>query len=122
MTDNISVFRIFNVPRPMLGRVRFLRHILLELVAVLKMHLPPAKWYHRLLGIDPLILTYRTRDGEGDKGVTIFVPMIESFIALDSWPEEKEAVLVIASCKPYDSQVVLDFIQGHFFGSVDKLL
>lgn len=41
-------------------------------------------------------------DGKGGQGQTIVLPITESFLALDTWPDHRGAYLFICSCKPFD--------------------
>ncbi len=50
---------------------------------------------------DPACWTYPVA-GKGGVGNTICAPMTESFIALDTWPENNGAYLLIVSCKPFN--------------------
>lgn len=50
---------------------------------------PPAQW------------EYPTGGGKGGNGHTIVLPITESFLALDSWPDHDGAYLFIASCRKF---------------------
>jgi hypothetical protein len=46
-------------------------------------------------------------EGKGGSGITAFQPIVESFIALDTWSSHDGAYLFIASCRKFDvSQLV----------------
>lgn len=58
----------------------------------------------------PQVWRYPTLDGKGGVGETVFLPITESFIAIDAWSDFKGAYVVICSCKPFlESQVRLFF-------------
>lgn len=44
--------------------------------------------------------------GKGGNGTTIVLPITESFLALDTWPDHRGAYLFICSCKPFDQFIV----------------
>lgn len=50
---------------------------------------------------DEKVWTYPV-DGKGGCGQTIVLPITESFLALDTWPDHRGAYLFICSCKPFD--------------------
>jgi S-adenosylmethionine/arginine decarboxylase-like enzyme len=50
----------------------------------------------------PYQWTYPTEEGKGGFGMTMVLPITESFIALDTWPDHKGAYLMICSCRPFD--------------------
>lgn len=53
----------------------------------------------------PACWTYPV-DGKGGQGQTIILPITESFLALDTWPDHRGAYLFVCSCRPFDSFVV----------------
>jgi S-adenosylmethionine/arginine decarboxylase-like enzyme len=54
---------------------------------------------------EPATWTYPI-DGLGGTGQTIVLPITESFLALDTWPDHGGAYLVICSCKPITASTV----------------
>jgi len=53
----------------------------------------------------PSVFTYPV-DGKGGNGQTVFLPITESFLALDTWADHDGAYLFICSCKPFDGAAV----------------
>jgi S-adenosylmethionine/arginine decarboxylase-like enzyme len=53
----------------------------------------------------PAVWTYPMH-GKGGTGKTIVLPITESFLALDTWPDHDGAYLFVCSCKPFDLFVV----------------
>jgi hypothetical protein len=51
---------------------------------------------------DPVVFTYPLND-KGGTGQTVFLPITESFLALDTWPDHHGAYLFVCSCRPYFS-------------------
>jgi hypothetical protein len=49
---------------------------------------------------DPVVFTYPL-DGKGGTGQSLFLPITESFIALDTWRDHCGAYLFVCSCRPY---------------------
>jgi S-adenosylmethionine/arginine decarboxylase-like enzyme len=39
--------------------------------------------------------------GKGGNGSTIMLPITESFLALDTWPDHRGSYLFVCSCKPF---------------------
>lgn len=52
---------------------------------------------------DPAVWTYPV-DGKGGSGQTIVLPITESFLALDTWPDHRGAYLFVCSCRPYRTE------------------
>ena len=50
-------------------------------------------------------------EGKGGSGMTAFQPIVESFIALDTWPDFSGAYLFIASCRKFDVAQLVKPIQ-----------
>lgn len=48
----------------------------------------------------PAIWTYPL-EGKGGVGQTIMLPITESFLALDTWPDHRGAFLLVCSCRNY---------------------
>jgi hypothetical protein len=52
-------------------------------------------------------------DGKGGCGSTVFLPITESFLILDTWSDHDGAYLFVSSCRPYFSadvdKVALEF-------------
>lgn len=53
----------------------------------------------------PAVWTYPV-NGKGGVGQTIVLPITESFLALDTWPDHRGAYLFVCSCRPFDRFVV----------------
>jgi hypothetical protein len=49
--------------------------------------------------------------GKGGTGTTFCLPITESFLALDTWPDHDGAYLFICSCRPFDILIV-DAVAG----------
>ena len=49
-------------------------------------------------------------DGKGGNGLTIFQPITDSFLALDTWPDHGGVHFTIHSCKEFNASVVLTYI------------
>ncbi len=62
-------------------------------------------------GMQPIILAYPLPTGQGSTGETIFQPLVESFIISDSYPGLDKVYIVLASCKPFDSDVVAGYLE-----------
>lgn len=62
----------------------------------------------------PQILDYDGGDIPEDKGISGFVIIAESHIAIHTFPEKKFFTLDIFSCKPFDCEIVLEFVQEIF--------
>jgi S-adenosylmethionine/arginine decarboxylase-like enzyme len=79
---------------------------------VLKGQLPETRWLQFLSEValaigmnavgDPAVWTYPV-DGKGGTGQTIVLPITESFLALDTWPDHDGAYLFVCSCRPFYS-------------------
>ena len=67
------------------GAVRLVAHIIQSL-GMSKAH-------------EPVFYKYPLVDGEGGLGFTYIMPITESFVAFDSWPDFDGAYLIICSCK-----------------------
>lgn len=77
---------------------------------VLHGSLPETRWVQLLhevalaIGMNavspPAVWTYPV-DGKGGSGQTIVLPITESFLALDTWPDHRGAYLFVCSCRPY---------------------
>ena len=57
---------------------------------------------------EPAVYRYPTQDGKGGNGMTMFQPLTESFIALDTWDDHSGAYLHISSCKPFDVTALVE--------------
>jgi hypothetical protein len=49
----------------------------------------------------PVIFNYPVDGGKGGNGQTQFLPITESFLVLDTWPDHRGAYLFICSCRPF---------------------
>ena len=49
---------------------------------------------------EPAVWTYPV-NGKGGVGQTIVLPITESFLALDTWPDHDGAYLLVCSCRPF---------------------
>ena len=55
---------------------------------------------------------YPLPGGKGGLGFTLFQPITESFIAVDAWPDHGGAYVVICSCRPFNTDKVLNVFIG----------
>jgi hypothetical protein len=55
----------------------------------------PAKWSYPI-------------EGKGGNGLTIVLPITDSFLALDTWPDYQGAYLFVCSCRPYHTKDIDD--------------
>lgn len=60
----------------------------------------------------PAVWTYPV-DGKGGNGQTMVLPITESFLALDTWPDHRGAYLFVCSCRPFYSEDI-DAVAGLF--------
>jgi S-adenosylmethionine/arginine decarboxylase-like enzyme len=77
---------------------------------VVKGALTPMSWVDLLNGVakaigmsavaEPVTFTYPI-DGKGGSGQTFFLPITESFLALDTWPDHAGAYLFVCSCRAF---------------------
>lgn len=51
--------------------------------------------------------------GKGGVGMTIFQPITESFLVLDTWSDHDGAYLLVCSCKPFESKAI-DLVAKEF--------
>lgn len=65
---------------------------------------------------EPAIYSYPNGDGQGGNGHSLFQPLTESFIALDTWTDHDGAYLFICSCKPFDRQPVFEVVRHRELG------
>jgi S-adenosylmethionine/arginine decarboxylase-like enzyme len=72
------------------------RHLMNELVVAIGMRPvgAPASWH------------YPTEDGHGGFGTTMIQPIIQSFLAVDTWPDHGAAYLIVCSCRRFDVQQI----------------
>ena len=49
--------------------------------------------------------------GKGGTGMTIFQPITESFLALDTWPDFDGAYLLVNSCKKFDDRQLVHWLE-----------
>ena len=76
---------------------------------VLKGTLPADRWIEVLAAIagaigmeaveKPAVWTYPTVAGKGGTGLTVVLPITESFLALDTWSDHDSAYLFVCSCR-----------------------
>jgi S-adenosylmethionine/arginine decarboxylase-like enzyme len=52
---------------------------------------------------EPAVWSYPV-DGKGGNGQTLCLPITESFLALDTWPDHDGAYLFVCSCRPFYSE------------------
>lgn len=77
---------------------------------VLHGHLSESRWKQFLSEValaigmnavaDPAVWTYPI-EGKGGCGQTIVLPITESFLALDTWPDHDGAYLFVCSCRSF---------------------
>jgi hypothetical protein len=69
-------------------------------------------------GMEATICEYPLPDGRGGVGVTVFQPLVESFVVADSWPDLEDsqgrpiprAYICLGSCKRYNTEAVSAFL------------
>lgn len=49
----------------------------------------------------PVVFNYPL-EGKGGQGTTFFLPITESFLIIDTWPDHDGAYLFVSSCREYD--------------------
>ena len=64
------------------------------------------------MGIEPTVWVYPLPTGQGGVGETILQPLVESFIVSDSWLEMNKVYIVLASCKPFNLEVVAKYLES----------
>jgi len=57
--------------------------------------------------------------GKGGNGRTAVMPITDSFLALDTWPDHRGAYLFICSCRPFD-QFIVDRTASLFEMAVER--
>lgn len=83
---------------------------------VLRGELPVTEWQHFLTDLtvvmgmeavgEPAVCSYPLANGKGGVGHTIFLPITESFLVVDTWSDHNGAFLFLCSCKPFSLQAV----------------
>jgi hypothetical protein len=78
---------------------------------VLRGKLPVTEWQHFLIDVtrkigmeavrEPVVCAYPIENGKGGTGHSIFLPITESFLVLDTWSDHEGAFLFICSCRPF---------------------
>lgn len=78
---------------------------------VLRGELPASEWQHFLADLavvmgmeavgEPAVCSYPLANGKGGVGHTIFLPITESFLVVDTWSDHNGAFLFVCSCKPF---------------------
>jgi hypothetical protein len=68
-------------------------------------------------GMAPHVWTYPLPDGRGGEGQTAIQPLVESFLALDTWPglehrgqRVPKIYVVLASCRPFNLDAVAGYL------------
>jgi S-adenosylmethionine/arginine decarboxylase-like enzyme len=62
----------------------------------------------------PKCWEYPLENGKGGIGLTLVQPLVESFIAWDTWPSHDGAYLFVVSCKEYDPLIVETILNEYF--------
>lgn len=65
-------------------------------------------------GLSPKVWKYPMNDGKGGVGITFVQPLVESFIAWDTWEDHNGAFIFIVSCKEYDVSLVDSILSEYF--------
>lgn len=83
---------------------------------VLKGDLPLEEWQQLMTDVsvalgmeavgDPVVCSYPLANGKGGVGNSIFLPITESFLVLDTWSDHNGAFLFVCSCKPFGLHAV----------------
>lgn len=68
-------------------------------------------------GMTPKIWSYPLPDGRGGEGETAIQPLVESFLAVDTWPTLKhkgkgipKVYVILASCRPFNLGAVAGYL------------
>jgi hypothetical protein len=68
-------------------------------------------------GMSPKIWAYPLPDGRGGTGETAMQPLVESFLAIDTWPSLShrgkpvpKVYIVLASCRPFSLDAVCAYL------------
>lgn len=85
-----------------------LAHVLTQIVAMVGMSTG---------GMEAKIWSYPLPDGRGGTGETALQPLVESFLAVDTWPALKhrgkpipKVYVVLASCRPFSLDAVVAYL------------
>lgn len=62
---------------------------------------------------EPAIWRYPTAGGKGGQGMTLCLPITESFLVLDTWSRHDGAYLFIASCKDFSHWDIADVVSDY---------
>ena len=54
---------------------------------------------------------YPNREGKGGYGVQMYQKLVESFLVISTWPDFSFLRITLASCMPYDTNVVSLFLE-----------
>ena len=54
---------------------------------------------------------YPNREGKGGYGVQMYQKLVESFLVISTWPDFGFLRITLASCMPYDTNVVSLFLE-----------
>jgi len=65
-------------------------------------------------GLSPKTWEYPLDDGKGGEGITLVQPLVESFIAWDTWPLLRGAYLFVVSCKEYNPDIIINILEEYF--------
>jgi len=63
-------------------------------------------------GLSPKVWAYPLPDGRGGTGETAVQPLVESFLAMDTWPaiDGPRVYVVLASCRPFNPDAVACYL------------
>ncbi len=64
----------------------------------------------------PAVWSYPTVSGAGGTGMTIVLPITESFLALDTWSDHDAAYLFVCSCRNFFTKDVDDVAKAFGLG------
>lgn len=90
---------------------------------VLRGQLPVTEWQHFLKDLtaaigmeavgEPAVCSYPLQNGKGGVGYTIFLPITESFLVVDTWSDHNGAFLFVCSCRSFSLQAVDDIAREY---------
>lgn len=64
--------------------------------------------------LSPKCWQYPLENGKGGTGITLIQPLVESFVAWDTWVDYEGAYFFVVSCKEYDPKIIEDILSNHF--------
>ncbi len=71
-------------------------------------------------GMNAIVRVFPLLTGQGGVGYTIFQPLVESFLVADSWDDHDHVFIILASCKPYSTRDVKEFLERNLGPVIDQ--